>query len=109
MTILRKVIFLVTVLILLTNCSNKLDNPYKYTKPGSIVGMHCVNQCQAAKANCDKNCLSSRQSVVSQNIQEKKRSLQDQNYRPVLQPEDGDCGCLAEYNACYTSCGGNVN
>lgn len=79
-----------------------------YTPPSTELGMQCINNCATNNQICQSNCEMTKSRDRMTNATERQMAAKYSTYYPSYAPVQGDCGCLAQYDQCYTRCGGNV-
>lgn len=106
---------------MLMGCGPMYETQYSYRPPASFQGRQCVNQCLRQKSYCEQTCRKDydRCKLLAAgvaHVQYKDYQANDNNRSFPKNSSDfyddsscsQDCGCVPNYNACYSNCGGEV-
>lgn len=108
---------------LMTACGPVYSTSYSFVPPQSHRGRRCVNRCIPQKSVCQNNC-----SMLKQACHMQANAIAEPAYQAYLTQmrKQGAapnrtiryfadysscrdrCGCQANYNQCYTNCGGQI-
>ena len=118
-----RIILLLLIAGLLSACGPIYKTEYAYSPPKSSMGNMCISQCINNKGMCEQMCqmrnencrTRSRQDALYQYEVYKSKQLakgervdRDPSYFENSFGCNTSCDCNPTYNACYSSCGGQV-